>query len=90
MRLAKILSGGQTLRGGQTLALVQGLAIHRGAPYEIRYADYPSAHSVVDFAGIYVLYLVLAVGLPQPYTPASCRRLYSCRSLITRSRSASN
>ena len=60
MRLAKILSGGQTLRGGQTLALVQGLAIHRGAPYEIRYADHPSAHSVVDFAGIYVLYLVLA------------------------------
>ena len=35
MRLAKILSGGQTLRGGQTLALVQGLAIHRGVPYEI-------------------------------------------------------
>jgi hypothetical protein len=49
--------------------LVQGLAIHRGTPYEIRYADHPSAHSVVDFAGIYVLYLVLAVGLLEPYTP---------------------
>jgi hypothetical protein len=69
MRLAKILSGGQTLRGGQTLALVQGLAIHRGAPYEIRYADHPSTHSIVDFAGVYVLYLVLAVGLPEPYAP---------------------
>src|ERR671914_1440514 len=71
MRLAKILSGGQTLRGGQTLALVQGLAIHRGAPYEIRYADHPSTHSVMDFAGVYVLYLVLTVAARQPSASGS-------------------
>jgi hypothetical protein len=39
-------------------------------PYEIRYADHPSTHSIMDFAGVYVLYLVLAVGLPETYAPS--------------------
>jgi hypothetical protein len=51
-------------------------------PYEIRYADHSGTHSVVDFAWVSVLYLVLAVGLPQPYTPLPlvfavlCRYMY--------------
>ena len=44
-------------------------APRRTLPNEIRYADHPSTHSVVDFAGVYVLYLVLAVGLPETYVP---------------------
>jgi hypothetical protein len=41
----------------------------RTLPNEIRYADHPSTHSIMDFAGVYVLYLVLAVGLPETYAP---------------------
>jgi hypothetical protein len=40
-------------------------------PYEIRYADHSGTHSVMDFAGVHVLYLVLAVGLPETYAPSS-------------------
>jgi hypothetical protein len=42
----------------------------RPLPNEIRYADHPSTHSVMGFAGVYVLYLVLTVGLSEPYTPS--------------------
>ena len=42
----------------------------RTLPNEIRYADYPSTHSVMDFTGVYVLYLVLTVGLSETYAPS--------------------
>jgi hypothetical protein len=41
----------------------------RTLPNEIRYADLLALIYIVDFTGVYVLYLVLAVGLPEPYVP---------------------
>ena len=57
-----------------TIAVNVDLGAKIRTPYEIRYADHSGTHSVVDFAWVSVLYLVLAVGLLQPGAPPLLRQ----------------